>query len=161
MLIWPHWIRHSVPSALKVTLVSGLARSQPCVNAAPRTSTLILLRLRDALLTEDDWEHLMKQTPARVPDLTPFITALHLCPTIESVVEHNVARLHASGQPVATINAIHTGPNRKMSCPKVDIYDSAATCRSVNHTLTHREANALELALSRSRSPHNAPHSPS
>ena len=37
----------------------------------------------------------------------------------------------------------------------------AATCRSVNHTLTHREANALELALSRSRSPHNAPHSPS
>ena len=111
MLIWPHWIRHSVPPALKVTLVSGLARSQPCVNAAPRTSTLILHRLRDALLTEDVWEHLMKQTPARVPDLTPFITALHLRPTIESVVEHNVARLHASGQPVATINAIHTGPN--------------------------------------------------
>ena len=37
----------------------------------------------------------------------------------------------------------------------------AATCHSVNHTLTHREANALELVLSRSRSPHNAPHSPS
>ena len=36
-----------------------------------------------------------------------------------------------------------------------------ATCRSVNHTLTHRKANALRLALSRSRSPHNAPHSPS
>ena len=50
--------------------------------------------------------------------------------------------------------------NRKMSCPKVDM-TPAASCRSVNHTLTHREANALELALSRSRSPHNAPHSPS
>ena len=50
--------------------------------------------------------------------------------------------------------------NCKMSCPKVDM-TPAATCRSVNHTLTHREANALELALSRSRSPHNAPHSPS
>ena len=50
--------------------------------------------------------------------------------------------------------------NRKMSCPKVDM-TPAATCRSVNHTLIHREANALELALSRSRSPHNAPHSPS
>ena len=37
--------------------------------------------------------------------------------------------------------------------PKVDMAP-AATCRSVNHTLTHREANALELALSRSRSPH-------
>ena len=47
-----------------------------------------------------------------------------------------------------------------MSCPKVDM-TPAATCRSVNHTLTHREANALELALSLSRSPHNAPHSPS
>ena len=47
-----------------------------------------------------------------------------------------------------------------MSCPKVDM-TPAVTCRSVNHTLTHREANALELALSRSRSPHNAPHSPS
>ena len=33
----------------------------------------------------------MKQTPARVPDLTPFITALYLRPTIESVVEHNIA----------------------------------------------------------------------
>ena len=53
----------------------------------------------------------MKQTPARVPDLTPFVTALHLRPTIESVVEHNVARLHTSGQLVVTIKAIHTGPN--------------------------------------------------
>ena len=41
-----------------------------------------------------------------------------------------------------------------MSCPKVDM-TPAATCRSVNHTLTHREANVLELALSRSHSPHN------
>ena len=71
----------------------------------------ILLRVRDALLTEDDWENLMKQTPARVPDLTPFTTALHLRPTVESVVEHNVSRLHASGQPIATIKAVHTGPN--------------------------------------------------
>ena len=53
----------------------------------------------------------MKQTPARVPDLTPFITAFHLRPTIESVVEHNVARLHASGQPVATINPYRTRCN--------------------------------------------------
>ena len=71
----------------------------------------ILLRLRDAHLTEDDWKQLMKQTPAQVSDLAPFTNALHLRPTIEAVVEHNVTRLHASGQPVATIKAVHTGLN--------------------------------------------------
>ena len=44
-------------------------------------------------------------------DLSPFTTALHLRPTVEAVVEHNVARLRASGQPVATIKAVHKGPN--------------------------------------------------
>ena len=71
----------------------------------------ILLRLRDARLTISDFEQLMKQTPAKVSDLAPFTNALHLHPTVEAVVEHNVARLHASGHPVATIKAIHAGPN--------------------------------------------------
>ena len=71
----------------------------------------ILLRLRDAQLTESDWKQLMKQTPAQVQDVAPFSTALHLHPTVEALVEHNVARLHGSGQPIATIKAIHTGPN--------------------------------------------------
>ena len=71
----------------------------------------ILLRLRDARLTISDWEQLMKQTPAEVTDLAPFTNALHLHPTIEAVVEHNVARLRASGHPVATIKAVHAGPN--------------------------------------------------
>ena len=53
----------------------------------------------------------MIQTPAQVQDMAPFSTALHLHPTVEAVVEHNVARLHASGQPIATIKAIQTGPN--------------------------------------------------
>lgn len=30
---------------------------------------------------------------------------------MEAVTEHNVARLHTSGQPIATIQAVHTGPN--------------------------------------------------
>ncbi len=71
----------------------------------------ILHRLRDGRLTTDDWNHLMKQTPAQVQDLAPFSTALHLRPTVEAVVEHNVTRLRANGQPIATIKAIHTGPN--------------------------------------------------
>ena len=71
----------------------------------------ILLRLRNARVTISDWEQLMKQTPAQVSDLSPFTNALHLHPTIEAVVEYNVARLRASGHPIATIKAVHAGPN--------------------------------------------------
>ena len=71
----------------------------------------ILLRLRDAEVTVADWNHLMTRTPTRVQVVTPFSTALHLIPTVEAVVEYNVAQLQASGQPIATIKAVHTGPN--------------------------------------------------
>ena len=71
----------------------------------------ILLRLRDAQVTVADWSHLMTRTPTRVQDVSPFASALHLIPTVEAVVEHNVAQLQASGQPIATIKAVHTGPN--------------------------------------------------
>ena len=63
----------------------------------------ILLRLRDARVTIADWNCLMTQTPTHVQDISPFVTALHLIPTVEAVVEHNVAQLRASGQPIATI----------------------------------------------------------
>ena len=46
----------------------------------------ILLRLRNAEVTTQDWEELMKQTPTNVSDLTAFTTALHLYPTVEAVV---------------------------------------------------------------------------
>ena len=71
----------------------------------------ILLRLRDAKVTLSDWNHLMSRTPTRVQDLSPFSTALHLIPTVEAVVEYNVAQLQASGQPIAAIKAVHTGAN--------------------------------------------------
>ena len=71
----------------------------------------ILLRLRNGEVTEDDWRHLMTRTPAQVSDISAFDTALHLFPTVEAVVEHNVSKLHACGQPVATIKAVHSGPN--------------------------------------------------
>ena len=71
----------------------------------------MLLRLRDGQVTEDDWRHFMSRTPTQVSDLSPFSAALHLFPTTEAVVEHNVSKLHAVGQPIATIKAVHTGPN--------------------------------------------------
>ena len=40
-----------------------------------------------------------------------FADALHLHPTVEAVVEYNVNKLHSSGQPIATIRAVHTGDN--------------------------------------------------
>ena len=77
----------------------------------------ILLNLRNGNVSIEHWQQLMKQTPAQVQDLTPFTTALFLHPTVEAVVEHNVARLRASGQPTATIKAIHTGPNASKASP--------------------------------------------
>lgn len=71
----------------------------------------ILLHLRNAEVAVDDWQLLMSQTPTAVTDLTPFTTALHLHPTVEAVVEHNVAKLQAIGNPIATIKAVHTGAN--------------------------------------------------
>ena len=59
----------------------------------------ILLRLRDAKVTVADWNHRMTRTPTRVQDLSPFSTVLHLIPTVEVVVDYNVAQLQASGQP--------------------------------------------------------------
>ena len=53
----------------------------------------------------------MKQTPTNVTDLTPFAEALHLYPTVEAVVEHNIDKLKDCGQPIATIKAVHTGAN--------------------------------------------------
>ena len=70
----------------------------------------ILLCLRDGRVTEGDWKHLMKQTPAQVEELTSFSTALRLHPTVETVVDCNVTRLHSSNQAIATIKAVHTGP---------------------------------------------------
>ena len=53
----------------------------------------------------------MKRTPTEVPHVTPFANPLRLHPTVEAVVQHNVAKLQATGQPIATIKAVHTGAN--------------------------------------------------
>ena len=72
----------------------------------------ILLQLRNGEVTASDWEHLMSRTPARITDATSsFNGSLRLFPTVEAVGEHNVGRLNACGQPVATIKALHSGLN--------------------------------------------------
>ena len=59
----------------------------------------------------------MTRTPVQVPDVSSFSNAVHLFPTVEAVVEHNINKLHACGQPVATIKAVHTGPNVSKASP--------------------------------------------
>lgn len=71
----------------------------------------MLLRMRDGQVTQNDWRHFMNRTPAQVQDLSLFTSALCLFPTTEAVVDHNVSKFHALGQPIATIKAVHTGPN--------------------------------------------------
>ena len=59
----------------------------------------------------------MKQTPAQIQDLEQFRNALHLYPTIVAVAEYNVTKLHANGQPIAAVKAIHTGLNASKASP--------------------------------------------
>ena len=70
----------------------------------------LLLRLRNAELTVEDWKYLMTRTTGEVGDTKSFDDALRLYPTIEAVAEHNVTKLRASGQPIAVLRAVHTGP---------------------------------------------------
>ena len=53
----------------------------------------------------------MLQTPGHAENLAEFKDALRLHATLEVVVEHNISQLHVLGQPVATIKAVHSGPN--------------------------------------------------
>ena len=53
----------------------------------------------------------MTRTPANVSNASSFHSALHLFSTVEAVVNYNINKLHACGQPVATIKAVHTGAN--------------------------------------------------
>ena len=86
----------------------------------------LLLRLRNAELTVEDWKHLMTRTAGDVGDIRQFDTALHLYPTIEAVAEHNVAKLCASGHPVAVLRAVHTGPGASKPSCDIEMSESAA-----------------------------------
>ena len=88
----------------------------------------ILMRLRNGEVTHEDWEHLMKRTPAEVGDTSPFDEALRLFPTVELVSEYNVSKLCANGQPVAVIKAVHSGPGASKAS-----FDDAGGLQPVVH----------------------------
>ena len=67
----------------------------------------IHLWLRDDKITVAKWNCLMSQTPNHIEDLTPV--PLHY--TSSQQLKLFVSSLHPSGQPIATITAVHTGAN--------------------------------------------------
>ena len=71
----------------------------------------LLLHLRDGSVTTADWELLMTRCLSHITNPDNFKDALHLHPTVEAVAEHKVASLQSSGQPIAIIKVIHTGPS--------------------------------------------------
>ena len=64
----------------------------------------------------------MTRSAARVADLGLFNNALHLCPTVESVAEHNLTQLKHCTHPLAQIKAVH-----------VDRSDDASGLEAVIH----------------------------
>jgi len=71
----------------------------------------ILLRLRNANSTISDWNYLMQQTALSLHDVALFDNAVRLFPTVQSVAEYNIDKLHSINRPVATIKAVHSGTN--------------------------------------------------
>ena len=67
----------------------------------------ILLRLRDASVTKDDWETTRE---GQIANKDNFSQALHLLPTVDAVAAYNLDKLRHNGQPVAETKAIHSGP---------------------------------------------------
>ena len=70
----------------------------------------IVFRLKDGQTMVEDWKHLVKQTSAVVGATTLFAEALNLFATALDVAEHNIHKLHASGQPVTMLQAVQNGP---------------------------------------------------
>ena len=48
-----------------------------------------------------------------------FNKALHLLPTVNAVVEHNLDKLKQNGQQVAEIKAVHSGPRLTVPLQKI------------------------------------------
>ena len=92
-------------------VVPTQVRSQAGSDPAQVRFREALLRLRNAEVTEDDWHLFMARTAGAAQrngeDLTRFIEAIRLFPTVEKVAEYNLARLHHLNCPIAHIKAVH------------------------------------------------------
>lgn len=98
----------------------------------------LLMRLRNACVSLDDWKLLMTRIPSCVHNKDDFSDALHLHPTVESVVKYNIAKLNSLDKPIANINAINTGPNASRASPDDagGLYPQISLCEGARVMLT-------------------------
>ena len=68
----------------------------------------LLMRMRDGKVTEKDWKLLLEHSTTKVP-LDQFTDAIRLYFDKKSVAEYNYTKLLELGQPVAKIQAKHSG----------------------------------------------------
>ena len=77
----------------------------------------MLLRLRDAKVSCEDWEMLLERTPQRAKDSDKFDDAVRLFYDKSSVAEYNLTKLHCLKTPIARINAIHSDRSAASASP--------------------------------------------
>lgn len=70
----------------------------------------LLLRLRDAETTEDDWKILLTRQPSHVNNIQDFNDAIRLYYSNEEVANFNYKALIQLKQPIAKIHARHSSP---------------------------------------------------
>ena len=66
------------------------------------------MRMRDGRATEQDWYLLLQHSPSNV-NMVEFADAIQLFYDKKSVADYNYEKLRANGQPVAKIQARHSG----------------------------------------------------
>ena len=68
----------------------------------------LLLRMRDGIVTEEDWHKLQERAPQNV-NMEDFKDAVRLFYDKENVARYNYEKLCRLGNPIARISAVHSG----------------------------------------------------
>ena len=69
----------------------------------------LLMRLRDNSSSNADYQMLVSRTKERATNIPLFEQALRLFPTNMKVNEHNIKKIGVMNQPIARIDAVHSG----------------------------------------------------
>ena len=77
----------------------------------------LLLRLRDGIVTHDDWQMLLQRTPQQARNTGDFQDAIRLFYDKASVAEYNLKQLYSLKTPVAKICAIHSSNEASKASP--------------------------------------------
>ena len=77
----------------------------------------LLLRLRDGIVTHNDWQMLLQRTPQQARNTGDFQDAIRLFYDKASVAEYNLKQLYSLKTPVAKVCAIHSSNEASKATP--------------------------------------------